>query len=65
MKSFLLPPIFSLLHLKRYGGLTKLQRDPQSFNCIKFDLFVFQFHQLTFALIKFDTHSFNSYLFCF
>jgi hypothetical protein len=53
MKSFLLPPIFSLLHLKRYGGLTKLQRGPQSFNCIKFDLFVFQFHPLTFNFLCF------------
>jgi hypothetical protein len=50
---FLLPFFFSLLHLKMCVGLAKLQGDPQSFNCIEFDLVVFQFHQLTFDFLWF------------
>jgi len=66
---FLLPSLFSLLHLRKGIGLAKLQSDLQSFNCIEFDFF---FSILSpsiwffmFFLIKFDPHSFYSYLFCF
>jgi hypothetical protein len=40
---FILPSLFSLLHLKKYVGLAKLQSDLQSFNCIEFDLLFFNF----------------------
>ena len=43
---FLLPHLFSLLHLKRCTGLAKLQSGHQSFNCIEFNLFIFQFYPL-------------------
>jgi len=43
MTIFLIPSLFSLLHLKRYISLVKLMSGPQSFNCIEFDLFVFNF----------------------
>jgi hypothetical protein len=43
---FLLPYLFSLLHLKRCTGLAKLQSGHQSFNCIEFNLFIFQFYPL-------------------
>jgi hypothetical protein len=53
---FLIPSLFSLLHLKRYIGLAKLLSGPQSFNCIEFDLFVFNFIpcHLNFFFIKFN-----------
>jgi len=40
---FLLPHLFSLLHLKMCVGLEKLQSGPQSFNCIECDLYFFNF----------------------
>ena len=56
MTIFLIPSLFSLLHLKRYIGLVKLMSGPQSFNCIEFDLFVFNFIpcHLNFFFIKFN-----------
>jgi len=45
--------LFSSFHLKRCVDLVKLQNGPQSFNCIEFDLVVFQFHSLTFDFLYF------------
>jgi hypothetical protein len=50
---FLLLPLFSLLHLKRCASLAKLQTDPQSLNCIKLNLFIFQFHLFAFNFFMF------------
>jgi len=45
--------LFSLLHLKRCTGLTKLQNIPQSFNCIEFNLFIFSISSLNIYLLCF------------
>jgi hypothetical protein len=50
---FILPHLFSLLHLKRCAGLARLQSGAQSFNCIEFNLFIFQFYPLTINFLCF------------
>jgi hypothetical protein len=67
MTIFLIPSLFSLLHLKKYIGLVKLLSGPQFFNCIEFDLFVFNFIpcHLIFFFYQIQSSLFDSFLFCF
>jgi hypothetical protein len=60
---FLLPYLFSLLHLKRCTGLAKLQSGHQSFNCIEFNLFIFQFYPLKIDFLCFFYQIWSSFWF--
>jgi hypothetical protein len=58
--------IIFLLPLKRYVGFIKMQINSQLFNCIEFDLFIFQFYLLIFDFfIKFNIYFFIPIYFAF